>query len=189
MQGKKSEPATSVQQHAQNKLCTLSTMLKRKKCEINALGMDKEDPWQGWHKHHAWTLRMLMEHLNIMGKWLAPRFMGPGVALLVGRSRDRFPVASLDFSVTYFFRPHHGPGVDPARSENEYQEHFLGVKVPGAWGWWPYHLHVPNIMKIWEPKPPVTLWATPGLLRASFTFTHVSYSEGPKFSQVFLGTL
>jgi hypothetical protein len=26
-------------------------------------------------------------------------------------------------------------------------------------------------MKIWEPKPPGTLWATPGLLWDSFTFT------------------
>jgi len=26
-------------------------------------------------------------------------------------------------------------------------------------------------MKIWEPKPPGTLWATLGLLRDSFTFT------------------
>ena len=25
-------------------------------------------------------------------------------------------------------------------------------------------------MKIWEPKPPVTLWAIPGLLREPFTF-------------------
>jgi len=25
-------------------------------------------------------------------------------------------------------------------------------------------------MEIWEPKPPGTLWATPGLLRESFTF-------------------
>jgi len=25
-------------------------------------------------------------------------------------------------------------------------------------------------MKIWEPKPPATLWATPGLLQDSFTF-------------------
>ena len=51
-------------------------------------------------------------------------------ALLVGRPRDRFPVVSLDFSVTYSFRPFHGPGVDSAPSENEYPEHFLGVK----WG-------------------------------------------------------
>ena len=47
MQGKKFEPTMSIQQHAQNKLCTLWTMLKRKKCEINALGMDKEDLRQG----------------------------------------------------------------------------------------------------------------------------------------------
>jgi len=25
-------------------------------------------------------------------------------------------------------------------------------------------------MEIWEPKPPGTLWATPGLLRDCFTF-------------------
>jgi len=41
-------------------------------------------------------------------------------------------VVSLDFSVTYFFRPYHGPGVDSAPSENEYQEYFLAA---GAWGW------------------------------------------------------
>jgi len=28
-----------------------------------------------------------------------------------------------------------------------------------------------NVVKIWEPKPPGTLWATPGLLRDSFTLT------------------
>ena len=54
---------------------------------------------------------------------------------------------SLDFSVTYSFRPYNGPGVDSAPSENEYQEHFLGVKAACAWGWQPHHLHVPNIMK------------------------------------------
>jgi hypothetical protein len=46
MQGKKSEPTMSIQQQAQNEPCTLCAMLKRKKCEINALGMDKEDPQQ-----------------------------------------------------------------------------------------------------------------------------------------------
>ena len=68
------------------------------------------------------------------------------------------------------FWPYHGPGVDSAPSENEYQEHFLGVKAAGAWGWEPHHLQVPNVMKIWELKPPATLWATSGLLRDSFTF-------------------
>jgi len=42
------------------------------------------------------------------------------------------PNLSLDFSVTYSFRPYHGPAVDSASSENEYQEHFLEVKVAGA---------------------------------------------------------
>jgi len=28
-------------------------------------------------------------------------------------------------------------------------------------------------MEIWESKPPGTLWATPGLLRNSFTFTYL----------------
>jgi len=37
-------------------------------------------------------------------------------------------------------------------------------KVAGARGWRPHHLHVPNVMEIWEPKSPRTLWATPGLL-------------------------
>ena len=65
-------------------------------------------------------------------------------------------------------------GVDSAPSENEYQERFLRVKAAGAWGWQPHHLRVPNVMKIWEPKSPGKLWATPGLLRDSFTFTSSS---------------
>jgi len=51
--------------------------------------------------------------------------------------------------VTYSFRPFHGPGVDSAPSENEYQEYRLGVKAAGAWGWRPHLLHVPNVMEIW----------------------------------------
>jgi hypothetical protein len=36
------------------------------------------------------------------------------------------------FFFFFSFRPHHGPGVDSATSENEYQEHFLGVKAAGV---------------------------------------------------------
>ena len=36
------------------------------------------------------------------------------------------------FSLTQFFRPHYGPGVDSASNRNEYQEYFLGVKAAGA---------------------------------------------------------
>ena len=66
---------------------------------------------------------------------------------------------------------YHGPGVDSPPSENEYQEHFLGIKAAGAWSWQPQHLYVPNVMEIWKPKPPGNLWATPGLLRDCITFT------------------
>ena len=51
------------------------------------------------------------------------------------------------------------------------QAHFLGLKAADAWDWQPHHLHVPNVMEICEPKPPGTLWATPGLLRDSIAFT------------------
>jgi hypothetical protein len=49
-----------------------------------------------------------------------------------------------------------------------------GVKAAGAWGWQPHNLHVPNVMEIWEPKPPGTLGATPGLLGETFTFYSLS---------------
>jgi len=61
--------------------------------------------------------------------------------------------------VTHSFRAYRGPGVDSAPSEKEYQEHFLGVKAAGAWGWQPNHLHVPTVMKsgslnLLEPSGP-----------------------------------
>jgi len=53
----------------------------------------------------------------------------------------------------------YGPGVDSASNRNEYQECFLGVKAAGAWGWQPYHLHVPTVLKsgslnLLEPSGP-----------------------------------
>jgi len=80
------------------------------------------------------------------------------------------PGGVTGFLVTYSFRPHYGPRVDSAPSENEYQEHFLRVKAAGAWGLRLHHLHVPNVKKFWETKPPGTLWATSGLLRDDFVF-------------------
>jgi hypothetical protein len=37
-----------------------------------------------------------------------------------------------NFSLTYSFWPHYGPGVDSASKRNEYQEYFIGVKAVGA---------------------------------------------------------
>jgi hypothetical protein len=85
-------------------------------------------------------------------------------------------VVSLNFSVTYSFRPYHGPGVDSALSENEYQEHSLGVKAAGAWGWQSHHLHVLNVMEIWEPKPLETSGPVMGLL---YLFTSMSGQTSP----------
>jgi hypothetical protein len=43
------------------------------------------------------------------------------------------------------FRSHCDSGVDLASNRNEYQESFLGVKTAVAYGWRPYHLHVPIV--------------------------------------------
>jgi hypothetical protein len=72
------------------------------------------------------------------------------------------------------FRPYRGHGVISAPSENEYQEISIGVKAAGEWGWPSHHLHVPNVMEIWKPQFAGPLWAIPGLLRVTFTFTFTS---------------
>jgi hypothetical protein len=100
--------------------------------------------------------------MSFFGILLIECWQIPGYYVRLGRSRDRFPVVSLDSSVTYAFRPYHGAGVDSAPSENEYQEHFLEVKATGAWGW-PHHLNVPNVMKsgslnLLEPSGPHRAW-------------------------------
>jgi len=79
-------------------------------------------------------------------------------------------MVSLDFSVTYSFRPYHDPGVDSAPSENEYQEHFLGGKSGLCVGLTTSPPAYAKCHEIWEPKPPGILWATLGLLRDCFTF-------------------
>jgi hypothetical protein len=61
-----------------------------------------------------------------------------------------------NFSLTYSFRPHYGPGVDSATIRNEYQGCFLGVKTADAYG----HLHAPIVLKLGslnllEPSGPV----------------------------------
>jgi hypothetical protein len=48
-----------------------------------------------------------------------------------GRGFDS-PWCHLNFSLTYPFRSHYGPGVDSASNRNEYQEYFLGVKADGT---------------------------------------------------------
>jgi hypothetical protein len=67
-----------------------------------------------------------------------------------------------NFSLTQSFRSHYGPGVDSASNRNEYQEYFLGGKGGQCVG-----LTLPflcaDCLEIWEPQPPGTLRACPGL--------------------------
>jgi len=68
-----------------------------------------------------------------------------------------------NFSVTYSFRSRCGPGVDSASNRNEYREFFL----VGKGGRWVRLTILPpscaDCLEIWEPQPPGTLSACPGL--------------------------
>jgi len=61
------------------------------------------------------------------------RYSGYGAVLQIRRLLVRSQVVSLEFFIdTESFWSHYGPGVDSACDRNEYQEHFMGVKAPGA---------------------------------------------------------
>jgi hypothetical protein len=51
---------------------------------------------------------------------------------LVGRSRVRFPMVSLEFFIYIILLAALWTWVDSASNRNEYQEYFLGVKAAGA---------------------------------------------------------
>ena len=74
-----------------------------------------------------------------------------------GRGVDSL-LCHWNFSLTYSFRPHYGPGVDSASNRNEYQEYFLGGKYGRCVG--PSYA---DCLEIWEPQPPGTLWNCLGL--------------------------
>ena len=53
--------------------------------------------------------------------------------LQIGRSLVQSQLVSLEYFIDIkSFRLLYGPGVDSASNINEYQEHFMGVKVAGA---------------------------------------------------------
>ena len=68
-----------------------------------------------------------------------------------------------NFSLTLSFQPHYGPGVDSASNRNEYQEYFLGDKGSRCVQLTTLPPSCANCLEIWEPHPPGTLRACPGL--------------------------
>jgi len=68
-----------------------------------------------------------------------------------------------NFSLTYSFRAHYGPGVDSACDRNEYQEYFLWGEGGRCVGLITLPLSWADCLEIWEPQPSGTLRACPGL--------------------------
>jgi len=57
----------------------------------------------------------------------------------------------------------YGPGVDSASNRNEYQEYFLRGKGGRCVGLTSLPPSCADRLEIWEPQPPGTLRACPGL--------------------------
>jgi hypothetical protein len=74
------------------------------------------------------------------------------------RPRVRLPKASLET-----FRPHFGPWIDSASNRNEYPEYFLGGKGGRCLGLTTLPSSCAGCLESWEPQPPGTLSACPGL--------------------------
>ena len=82
------------------------------------------------------------------------------IDLQAGRSRFQFLMVSLNFFIDIILPAALWSWVWLSSNRNEYQECFLGVKAAGAYGWQPYHLLVPIVLKsgslnLLEPSGPV----------------------------------
>jgi hypothetical protein len=117
--------------------------------------------------HVQYILLFHFTTLTISGRSLGKR-SGYGAALLVGRSRDRFPV------VTGFFSDISPSDRTMALGSTQPLVKMSTRSIPGGKGGRCVRLTTSPPLRaecheIWEPTPPGTLWATPGLLRDSFT--------------------
>jgi len=68
-----------------------------------------------------------------------------------------------NFSLTYSFRAHYGPGVDSDSNRNEYQEYFLGGKGGRCVGLTTLPPSCAVYLEIWESEPPATLRTRNGI--------------------------
>jgi len=69
----------------------------------------------------------------------------------------------LEFFIDIILPADYGPGVDSAPNRNEYQEYFLGGKGSRCIGLTTFPPSCADCLQIWEPRPPGTLRACPGL--------------------------
>jgi len=69
-----------------------------------------------------------------------------------------------------------GPGVDSASNRNECQEYFLGGKGSRCLGLTTLQPSCADCLEIWEPYPPGTPRACPGLYREFFTIALAAVS-------------
>ena len=95
-------------------------------------------------------------------------------ALQAGRSRVRFPVASLESFIDISFRPRHGPGIDSTSNGKEHREYFLRDKSGCYVGLTALPPSCANCLEIWELQPPETLIAFTGIEEEEMFF-HFCY--------------
>ena len=83
------------------------------------------------------------------------------IPLGVGQSaRVRFP---MEFFIDIILPAALWPGVDSASNKNEYKEYFLGSKGGRCIGLTTLPPSCADCLENWEPEPPGTLRACPGL--------------------------
>ena len=97
--------------------------------------------------------------------------------LLVGRSRDRIPVASVTGIFLVDTDRTMSPGVNSA-SKKWVPGIPLGVKEAGAWGWRPTTLVVPNVKKSGALTYPDSLRPSRRpVVGETFTFTFIIINQ------------
>jgi hypothetical protein len=79
------------------------------------------------------------------------------------RSRVRFPIVSSEFFIDIILPAALWPGFDSASNRNEYQEYLLGGKGGRCLGLTTLPPSCADCLEIWEPEPPGTQRASPGL--------------------------
>ena len=90
-----------------------------------------------WYRQGMYKLvQRYDKHLKVWGSlWKCGDHSSTVVKVLCYKSEGRWLDCRWyhwNFSLTWSFRSHYGPGIDSASNRNEYQEYFLGVKAAGA---------------------------------------------------------